>query len=108
MENYDPSRLNKFKEGILHIYVGNLLKLQNEKVPISFEKFADIFKETIPFFPKNKLKKYTKLLEDGLNQAYYLRHKNLIEGLKKEEPKRLKNIKQFLKNYYGGLKTPKK
>ena len=96
MGRYNPTKLEKYKYGILGIYITDLHDLQKGNIPICFEAHAEFLKEALSFFPNEERPKYQEILEAGLFRFQFLRASQTVNALRDGEPSRKKAIDDFL------------
>lgn len=97
-EQYNPQRLNQYKEGIVGLYIEQLQEIKKGKIPVCFGKYADFLRAVIPYFPKKEQRFFKKILEAGIAQVAYLRAADAVKALKISEDNRLETIDDFLKS----------
>ncbi len=98
MAKYNPEIINKYKDGIIGIYIEDLKSISIGDIPTNFETHYNMSKEALPFFSISRRLKYFRILEAGYKQVQYLRSLSEVSSLKIGEKARRKTINNFLKD----------
>ena len=96
MKKYNPEMLEREKYEVLGIYVIELKRILNDKIPLSFDFHAGLLRETLPFFSDDERAKYQRVLDAGQSQVKFLHASQTVKALKEGEAARKKTIDDFL------------
>ena len=99
MSKYNPKRLEKYREAVIGLYMGEMQTLIRGKIPDSFNTYVELLTEALPFLDKEIRNKCEKALRAGVQQVEFMRASGVVDSLASGERGRKKCITDFLDEF---------